>query len=222
MKKINYKELIIYLIGVIVLSFGLCLNTKLDLGTSALMALPVAISNIYNIKLGDATFIYQLVFILIQVVIHLIMKKKLSIIGDILQLITSFVFSYLLNLYSLFLPSFSGLDNIFGNIYIRILILFITIIIIGVGASLMLKTKYPPNPSDGIVKTVSEFSKKDMGGVKNAIDISLVVITAIFSYLTSKQIIGIGIGTIVAMLGVGRVIHFFDKYYGKKIENFIK
>ena len=222
MKKINVKELFIYIMGTIILSFGLCFNTKLSLGTSALMALPVAISNIYKLELGTVTFIYQASFIVIEVIIHIIMKKYKSIIGDILQIITNLVFSLLLNLFNGILPDFSLLDNVFGSIFVRILLLLVSIIIVGVGAALTLKTKYPPNPPDGIVKTGSEFTKKDMGFVKNFIDIFFVIVTVIFSYIVSKKIIGIGIGTVIAMLGVGRVIYYFNKTLGKKVDNFIK
>lgn len=222
MKKINYRELLVYIVGTIILSFGLCFNTKLSLGTSALMALPVAISNIYKLELGTVTFIYQASFIVIEVIIHIIMKKYKSIIGDILQIITNLVFSVLLNIFNGILPDFSLLDNVFGSVFVRILLLLVSIIIVGVGAALTLKTKYPPNPPDGIVKTGAEFTKKDMGLVKNFIDIFFVIVTVIFSYMVSKKIIGIGIGTIIAMLGVGRVIYYFNKSFGKKVDNFIK
>lgn len=222
MKRINYKELLVYIIGTIILSFGLCFNTKLSLGTSALMALPVSISNIYNLELGTVTFIYQASFIIIEVIIHTIMKKYKSIPLDLLQIITNVIFSFILNIFNKVLSDFGLLDNIFGTIYIRLILLLISIIIVGVGAALTLKTKYPPNPPDGIVKTGAEFTKKDMGLVKNFIDIFFVIITVIFSYLVSNKIIGIGIGTIIAMFGVGRVIYYFNKTLGKRVDNFIK
>ena len=53
MKKINYKEIIIYILGMIILGIGLSLSTKLSLGTSALMALPFSISKIYNLSIGN-------------------------------------------------------------------------------------------------------------------------------------------------------------------------
>ena len=53
MKKINYKEIIIYILGMIILGIGLSLSTKLSLGTSAWMALPFSISKIYNLSIGN-------------------------------------------------------------------------------------------------------------------------------------------------------------------------
>ena len=217
----NIKEFIIYIIGMVVLSFGLGLNAKLGLGTSALMVLPLAISNIYNLNFGDITLIYYIVFIIIEIILHLIMKKYSNIIGDILQILVSVIFTRFLNIINNYIPDFSTIDGVFGLIYVRIIILLITIVIIGVGAALTLKTKLPPNPCDGIVKVISEFTKKNVGTIKNFIDIFFVLITGIFSYIVSRKLFGIGIGTIIAMVGVGRVIYYFNKLFGKKIDKYI-
>lgn len=207
------KEFLIYLIGMLILGLGLSLSTKLSLGTSALVALPFSISSIYNLNFGNITLFYYIVFIAIQIVIHIIEKKYSNIIKDILQIIVSLILTRYLNLLSDLIPL---LDKL--NIIIRIILYLIPITLIGVGVSLIVKTKYPPNPSNGLIKTLSEFTKKDLGLIKNITDISLVIITCIFSYIACNKIIGVGIGTIMAMLGVGRVIYYFNKTIGKKIK----
>ena len=200
------KEIIVYIIGMAVLGLGLCLSTKLSLGTSALIALPFSISSIYNLNFGNITLIYYIIFIIIQIIIHLIMKKYTSIIGDISQIIVSLILTRYLNLLSNLIPIFSEY-----NIIIRVLLYLIPIVLVGIGVALIVKTKYPPNPSNGVIKTLAEFSKKDVGLIKNIMDITLVIITCIFSYIVCGKIIGVGIGTVMAMIGVGRVIYYFDK-----------
>ena len=222
MKKINYRELIVYTLGMIILAIGLTLSTKLSLGTSALMALPHAISEIYQLNFGNVTLFYYIVLIIIQVIIHIIMKKYKNIIGDLLQLLISIIFTRLINLLNTLIPTFNSLNNVFSSIYMRIIIYLLAIILIGIGAALSIKTKYPPNPADGLIKTITEISKKNLGTIKNFTDITLVTITCIFSYIKCNKIIGVGIGTIMAMLGVGRVIYYFNKTIGKKIDNYIK
>ena len=221
-KKINLRELLIYIIGMVVLGIGLSLSTKLSLGTSALMALPFSISKIYNISIGNVTLIYYIVFIIIQIVLHIIMKKYTDIIGDILQLLVSFVLTRFLNILDKLIPTFTDLNNVLGTIYFRLFFFLIAMTCIGVGIAMVVKTIYPPNPTNGFIRTTAEFSKKDVGLIKNVLDISLVCITIIFSYLASKKVIGIGIGTILAMLGVGRIVFYFNRLYGTKIEKYIK
>lgn len=211
MKKV-IKELLIYLIGMGVLGLGLSLSTKLSLGISALVALPYSFSHVYNLNFGNITLIYYILFIIIQIILHVIMKKYKSIIGDLLQIIVSLILTRYLNILDSLIPV---LGNI--NIYIRILLYLVPITLIGVGDSLVVKTKYPPNPTNGFIKTASEFTKKDLGLIKNITDITLVVMTCIFSLISSHKIIGVGIGTIMAMLGVSRVIYYFNKTIGKRL-----
>ncbi len=207
----KFKEIIIYILGMAVLATGLCLSTKLNLGSSALVALPFAISDIYNLNFGNVTLVYYLILIIIQIILHIIMKKYKSIIGDILQIVVSFLLTRVLNILNNLIP-------LIGNIYLRIIFLLVAIILIGIGASLAIKTKYPPNPTNGLIKTLSEFTRKNVGTIKNIIDITFVLITVIFSYIVSKKVVGVGIGTIIAMLGVGRVMYYFNKTLGKKID----
>ena len=211
MKK-EIKELLIYILGMAILGLGLSLSTKLSLGTSALVALPFSISKVYNLNFGNITLIYYIAFIVIQVVLHIMMKKYRSIVADLLQIIISLILTRYLNLLDGLIPM---LDKL--NIFIRIIAYLVPITLIGVGVSLAVKTKYPPNPTNGFIKTAAEFTKKDLGLIKNITDISLVMITCIFSYITNHKIIGVGIGTIMAMLGVGRVIYYFNKTLGKNI-----
>ena len=213
----NIKELIIYILGMSILGLGLTLCTKFNLGTSALVALPYAVSNIYNLNFGNITLIYYIIFIIVQVILHIIMKKYTSIIGDISQIIISVILTRYLNLLNNIIPMSSEL-----NIILRIILYIIPIIFIGVGISLAVKTKYPPNPTNGLIKTLAEFTKKEVGLIKNITDITLVVITIIFSLLASNKLIGVGIGTVMAMLGVGRVIHYFDLTIGEKVDRFLK
>ena len=61
--KIKFKEVLIYILGMIILATGLSLSTKLNLGTSALVALPFSISNIYKLNFGNVTLIYYIVLL---------------------------------------------------------------------------------------------------------------------------------------------------------------
>lgn len=216
--KINVKEILIYVLGMIVLGLGLSLSTKLNLGTSALVALPFAISHIYNLNFGNVMLANYILFIVIQIILHIIMKKNVNIINDISQMIIAFILTRFINVLNAIIPEFSKLDNIFGHVCFRIFLLLISIILIGVGSALALKTKYPPNPSNGLIKTIANFSKKDVGTIKNMVDITSVLITGIFSYIVCEKTIGIGIGTILAMLLVGRVMYYFNTTIGKRID----
>jgi uncharacterized membrane protein YczE len=75
-----------------------------------------------------------------------------------------------------------------------------------------------PNPGDGIVQTIADAVGKDNGFVKNCVDITCVIVTCATGLILSGKIIGIGIGTLLAMVGVGRVIAVFNKLTRKQTE----
>ena len=214
--KISLKEFIVYIIGMLILGLGLSLSTKMALGTSALVALPFSISEIYNLNFGNVTLVYYVILIIIEIIVHIIMKKFSNIIENVLQIVVSLIFTRYLN----FLVSSITIFDKFNNIpyYVWIVLYIIPIVLIGIGAALTIKTDLPPNPADGFVETMMHATKKDLGLVKNFIDITFVIITCVFSYITCHKIIGVGIGTILAMLFVGRVIHLFNRLIGDKIK----
>ena len=213
MKKLN--RFIIYIIGMIILALGLSLSTKTKLGVSALTSFPYMLSEIYNLKFGDITLIYYIFLILIEIILHIIMKQKKIIINDILSIFLSIIFTRGMNIFISFVP------DIPNNYIYKILLMLLAIIFIGVGISLTVVSKLVPNPADGLVSTISEFTKKNMGLIKNICDITCVTITVILSLILKNKIIGVGIGTLMAMLLVGRVVYIFNKLFENKIKKFI-
>ena len=70
------------------------------------------------------------------------------------------------------------------------------------------------HPADGMVHAISDLVDREVGFVKNC-----VAITCVSGMLIKGQIVGIGIGTLFAMIGVGRVISMFHKLFLGKIES---
>jgi uncharacterized membrane protein YczE len=89
-------------------------------------------------------------------------------------------------------------------------------------AALSLNMRIVPNPGDGIVQTIADAVKKDNGFVKNCVDITCVIITCTTGLIFARKIIGIGIGTLMAMIGVGRVIAVFNKLTRKQTEALLR
>lgn len=210
---------IIYAIGMVTLALGLSLNTCTDLGVSAIISTAYAPSVVWNISFGDTTLILYIVLIIAQIVIHALSKKYVLIPVDISQFALSFVFSRLLNVFALILPHFSQdfPGTFLASLPFRIFILALAIICTGTGAAMSLDMRLIPNPGDGIVQAVSDFTGKPLGLIKNCVDISCVVITCCFGLILTGRPVGIGLGTLMSMLGVGRVIALFNRLFFKKL-----
>lgn len=67
-----------------------------------------------------------------------------------------------------------------------------------------------------MVKSISAFTGKPLGLTKNCFDAGNIVIAAALSLLTMGKIVDIHIGSLLAMLGVGRVIALFNRLFPEK------
>lgn len=207
-------QILVYVVGMFILAIGLTLNTKANLGVSPIISVPYSISQITGLNFGDLTFVVYTIFVLVQIIIHIRLKNHKRIVSDILQLPLSLIFTRLLNIFSTYIPTAQ-------NLGIRFIVLTLAIICTGVGAAMSLSMQLVPNPGDGIVQSLAEGFNKSVGLTKNLFDCFNLCITLCISIFIAHQIVGVGIGTLIAVLGVGRVIALFHHIFEYKIEELI-
>lgn len=203
------KRKIYYLIGLNLIAFAVVLNIRFHLGVAAFSSVMYSISEIYHISLGTASIICYLIFVAFQC----ILKKKVTF-AYILEIPLSFAFGWLTDLYDYIIPELSFTLSI--NIILFILTMFIT----AMGVYLSVKTDLVLTPTDGIVKTISEVFHFSFSTVKNTFDISLVIITVILCLINQTPFYGIGIGTILTALSIGRIINIYEKYIPLSFETY--
>ncbi len=197
-----------YFAGLIILALGITLNTKTGLGVSPIISVPYCISQIWHINFGYATLALYCLFIAAQFLI----KGKNKRAADLLQLPLSIVFSLFLNLLNDILAFSSRV------IWINLLILLIAIICTGVGVSLSVNSNLVVNPGDGIVQAIAMRTGSQLGFTKNLFDLSCIIITLIIGFAFAGKMIGIGIGTVAAVIGVGRVVALTNYMMKKKYD----
>lgn len=207
-------QILVYVVGMFILAIGLTLNTKANLGVSPIISVPYSISQITGLNFVDLTFVVYAIFVVVQIIIHIRLKNHKRIVSDILQLPLSLIFTRLLNIFSTYIPTAQ-------NLGIRFIVLTLAIICTGVGAAMSLSMQLVPNPGDGIVQSLAEGFNKSVGLTKNLFDCFNLCITLCISIFIAHQIVGVGIGTLMAVLGVGRVIALFHHIFEYKIEELI-
>lgn len=207
-------RILVYVVGMFILALGLTLNTKANLGVSPIISVPYSISQITGLNFGDLTFVVYAMFVVVQIIIHIRLKNHKRIASDILQLPLSLIFTRLLNIFIVYIPTSQNLE-------IRFVILTFAIICTGIGAAMSLSMQIVPNPGDGIVQALAERFDKSVGITKNLFDCLNLSITLCISLFIAHQIVGVGIGTVIAVVGVGRVISLFHHIFESKIEYLI-
>ena len=211
------RRVLFYLIGQIILATGLTLSTKVNLGVSPILSIAYCASVITGRAIGDTSLIVYIICIIAEIVLHARQdmqpeQRKKVFILDLLQLPLSLVFTRVMNLFARFIPTPSG------TLFLRIPLLILAIVCVGVGAAMTLDMRLIANPADGIVQVISDVSGMKLGLTKNIVDISCVILTAIASFTLAHRIIGIHVGTLLAMFGTGRVIAVFNRIMEKHVK----
>lgn len=233
MKKETIFRWGIYLLGLLILTMGLTLNTKAGLGVSAIISVPYSISEIWHLNFGNMTLLIYTLFVGIEMILHTIRNRryakaggevlasasrtnqKLTMVMDLLQIPLSLVFTRFLNLFNAWIPDFKTEypDTFFGGLGGSFLLLALALLFTGIGAAMTLDMRIVPNPGDGIVQAVADFVGKDVGFTKNCIDLFNICITVSIGLLFAGKIVGAGIGTVFAVIFVGRVIALFNHIF---------
>ncbi|WP_368488182.1 DUF6198 family protein [Clostridium sp. BJN0013] len=205
MKK--FCRAVMYCIGLVILALGIILNTKTGLGVSPIISIPYCASDIWKINLGNATLCTYVLCVVGQIVL---LGKKFRYF-DLLQIPMSVLFSRVINIFN---------DMIIINcnsLMLRLLLLAAAIMLTGIGVAISVEMKFVPNAADGLTQALGDRMNKGLGFAKNIVDISCVLITLFIGLVFGGKIIGIGIGTLTAVLGVGRSIALVNMLFKKQM-----
>ena len=97
------------------------------------------------------------------------------------------------------------------------LTMILAVICTGIGAAMTLNMRIVPNPGDGIVQTIADAIGKETGITKNCVDLSCVLLTLLIDSILVGSFAGLGLGTLLSMIGVGRTIAYFNRWVGNQM-----
>ena len=239
MKKNNIYRGLFYVLGLLVLALGITLNTKAGLGVSPIISVSYSISTILNTNFGNMTLILYSTFVVVEMILHtrehFLEKKKeekgdaqsdskkrslkVMLLKDALQFPLSLIFTRFMNVFVYVIAAYGslGVNGFYSSFPGRIVTLIIAITLTGIGAAVSLNMRLIPNPGDGIVQAISDCIGKSVGFTKNCFDLFNITLTTCVGMIFAGHLIGIGIGTVMAVIGVGRVIAVFNHFFKKKM-----
>lgn len=176
-------------------------------------------------------------FVVIEMILHLIRSRKyakisggalshagktdlkLILLMDFLQIPLNLIFTRFLNVFSAVIPNlYSDRQSTADEMAVRVAFLIIAIILTGIGAAMSLNMRIVPNPGDGIVQAIADTIHKSVGFTKNCFDLTNITITICISLIFTGHLVGIGVGTVLAMIGVGRTIAVFNHFTYAKMK----
>ena len=198
------KRYVIFLVGLLISSFGVAFITKAELGTSPISSIPYVLSLQFPFSLGQFTIAFSIILILLQ---FIILKKNFKK-EYLLQIPVSILFGYFIDIAMLLLQYMHPTSYI-----MKLMDLLLGSLILGFGIYIEILANVVMLPGESFVRAVSSTWKTEFGSTKVAFDVSLAVIAGILSLLFARRLDGIREGTIIAALLVG----FIARLFGRKL-----
>ena len=196
----NANRIAIYICGIFLLALGGVLAIKSNLGASPVSSLPLSISKVTSISLGTAAAILFIIYVGIQI---LILRRDFKIV----QLL------HIMNF-------FNAIINInVDSFYIRIVICILSFFITAFGVTFTITANIVPVAPDGLAQVISKKAKIEFGKAKIYFDCVVVALSVGILLINNKGLDGLGIGTVLSALLVGRIVAYINKNLKHKIEN---
>lgn len=197
-----------FIVGVLVNSFGIALITKAALGTSPISSIAYVLSLEFPLSLGQFTFIMNMVFILAQ---PLLLRRDYRPI-QLLQIAVNVVFSWVIDVS---MGLLSWLDP--TTLPLQLVTLAAGCLVLGVGVAVEVAPDVLMVPGEGLVRAIAiviikKFGSARFGTIKNLFDISLMLIATALSFVFFGGLNGVGAGTVISALLVGRVVNLANDH----------
>ena len=197
-----------YFVGLFIMTIGIALSVKSNLGVSPVSSIPYTMTCVWGIDMGKATIIFHAALVLIQI---LLLRKRFKPI-NLLQVVVGIVFGYFTtfcNYLATFLPSTD-------NIAMRIVLMLVSTVFIAVGIFFYLPANLIPLAGEGVMQAVSDVTKIEFSKVKMGFDCSMVIISVITCLICIHSLGSVGAGTVIAAFLVGFNLGRVNKAFGAK------
>lgn len=219
-KKGFLKRSIALVIGLFIMSIGVGLSVKANLGTTPISCTPYVYSlGFPSMTMGTLTTIMNIALILFQIIL---LRKNYQLI-QLFQLPVALIFGVFTDVALKWVSA----DVMVVGYPLQWIYCILGCALVAIGVFLQVKAKLIYLAGDGLAMAISKTFHTEFGKTKVCFDSSLVAIGIISSFIMLHNLQGIREGTVVAAVLVGTFVRLFNKKFafvevflnGKKTEN---
>lgn len=211
----NYAiRFLVYIVGLFIMTLGISLSVKSNLGVSPVSSIPYTITCITGLEMGKATILFHIVLVVMQI---LILRKAFQM-KNLLQVVVGVIFGYFTT-FSNYLFSFLPTPE---HMTVQLLMMLGSTVLIAVGIFFYLPADIVPLAGEGAMKAVSDTTHIAFNKVKVGFDISMVIISLISCLVALGTLSSVGVGTIIAAVLVGSVLGVITGWFGEKRDKILK
>ncbi len=207
------KRYLFFIVGLIIMAFGIAFSINAALGTSPISSLPYVTSLILPLTVGQMTILMHVTFITLQI---LILKKEYNKV-QLLQLPVAIVFGFMTDV-----ALWCMQDVIPQNYFMQWVLCIIGILLVGLGVAVEVTAGVVILAGEGLILAICKAYNKNFAKMKIIFDTSLVVISVVLSLVFLHSLQGVREGTIVAALFVGVVVKLLKPFMNKISEKLFR
>ncbi len=186
-------------IALVINTLGVILMLYSGSGISAISSIPYAFSLVFpTFTLGTWTYLFQGALVL-----SLMIMRRSFVPSYMFSFVTGFIFGKLLDIHSLWI------DILPDSLPWRISYFVVSYILICIGIALCNRCGLPIIPTDLFPRELTDITALDYSKIKIGFDIACITATAAMTWGLLGHISGLGIGTVLAALTMGKVIDIF-------------
>lgn len=197
----------VYIIGLFIMTLGIGISVKSDLGVSPVSSIPYTMTCVWGIEMGKATILFHLGLVIIQIIL---LRRRFRI-KNLLQVPVGVMFGYFTT-FSNYLMSFLPDPH---NIAIQLGMMLASTVLIAIGLFFYVPADIIPLAGEGAMLAIADVTKRQFSTIKLIFDISMVVISLITCLLLLRSLGSVGLGTVIAAVLVGVELNFITRYFGE-------
>lgn len=201
---IELRRIFNYVFGLFLITLGVGLSIKSNLGSTPVSSIPYTLNVIWGIEIGVATVIFHTMLVITELILLRRAFKPKHFLQVPVGILFGFFTTISVNLVNL-LPDTS-------NIILIVIMVLVSTFLVALGLFFYVPTNIVPLSVEGITQAIAIVSNQPFTKVKVFFDVSVVVLSFVLCFIFTGVIGGsVGIGTIFSAIFVGITLKYINK-----------
>ena len=201
---IEFRRIFNYVFGLFLITLGVGLSIKSNLGSTPVSSIPYTLNVIWGIEIGVATVIFHTMLVITELILLRRAFKPKHFLQVPVGILFGFFTTISVNLVNL-LPDTS-------NIILIAIMVLVSTFLVALGLFFYVPTNIVPLSVEGITQAIAIVSNQPFTKVKVFFDVSVVVLSFVLCFVFTGVIGGsVGIGTIFSAIFVGITLKYINK-----------
>jgi len=195
------KRILFYILGFVVMAFGISMSIRAEIGVAPGGAIAVAVYMFVPLTVGQCSALFNVFCVLMQIMI-----TRRPTLRHALQLPLAYVFGLLIDVF------YDMLVFDHPTIVFNIIQLVVGMLIFSLGIRAIVGANIILAPPDGLARAIGDIFSWPMSKAKLAFDVVATAIAALITFLLDgNPFLVVGIGTLICAIFTGPLIGLYTK-----------